>query len=61
MSYISTESTIDEYRKFDSDARLEFPTFREYCLYLCGGDFTAFDDYKTLSKEMEKENLNGYK
>jgi hypothetical protein len=61
MSYISTESTIVEYREFDSDTRIEFPTFREYCLYLCGGDFTAFDDYETLSKEMKKEDLNGYK
>jgi len=62
MAYLSTKSTIAEYSEMtanslDSDNQLFFSTFRDFCLYLCGGDFTAFDDYNTLANEMMNDDL----
>ena len=55
MPYLSTEQTIKEYNQINTD---EFPTLRDYCLYLCGGDFTAFDDYNALANFMMEDDLN---
>ena len=62
MSYLSTKSAIADYSEInsgntDSDELTNFPAFRDYCLYLCGGDFTAFDDYNTLANEMMNDDL----
>ena len=55
MTYLSTQQTINEYKAIrDTD---EFPTLRDYCLYACGGDFTAFDDCNTLANEMMNDDL----
>lgn len=62
MNYLSTKSAIADYSEItkgntDSDERTNFPTLRDYCLYLCGGDFTAFDDYNTLANFMMDDDL----
>jgi hypothetical protein len=52
MSYLNTEETVKNYV-----TSKEFPTLRDYCLYVCGGDFTAFDDYNSLAQYMLKDEL----
>lgn len=63
MSYLSTKTTIKDYSEntknnTDINELNEFPTLRDYCLYVCGGDFTAFDNYNTLAIEMMNDELN---
>ena len=55
--YLSTEKTIAEYYENETN-KTEFPTFYDYCLYLCGGDFTAFDDYNNLARYLHQYDLN---
>ena len=62
MAYLCTKSAIADYSEIncsntDSDERVNFPTFKDYCLYLCGGDFTAFDDYNLLASKMMNDDL----
>ena len=48
--YISTATTIEEYNNGDFSFTLEFPSLYAYALYLCSGDFKAFDDVDKLNK-----------
>lgn len=60
MAYITTQDTLESYFEInsgntDSDEKANFPTLYDYALYLCGGDFTAFDDYNALANAMEND------
>jgi len=62
MTYLNTKSVIADYSEItkgntDSNEHTNFPTLRDYALYLCSGDFTAFDDYNTLANEMMNDDL----
>lgn len=62
-AYLSTKSAIANYAEIsngstDADELANFPTLRDYCLYLCGSDFTAFDDYNTLANHIMQDDLH---
>jgi len=56
MSYLNSKAIIAAYSEIDS-INSDFPTFRDYCLYVCGGDYAAFDDYNTLANHMMNDDL----
>jgi hypothetical protein len=53
---INSKQTINEYstQSLDRDFAHEFPTLWLYCLYLCGGDFSQFDDLPELQSHFEE-------
>ena len=46
--FISTENTIEEYES-SIELQESFQSLYMYSLYLCGGDFSSFDEPERLS------------
>ena len=51
--FIDTLKFIQDYKDLGSNE--EFPTMYDYALYVCGGDFTSFDDGNLLAVEMYRD------
>lgn len=54
--FINTQKLIEEYKIIKVNE--EFPTLYDYALYVCGGDFTSFDNTNLLAIEIHQDEQN---
>ena len=55
---ISTTHIVNSYKEFTQSSLKEFPTLKEYCEFVCVGDYTVFDDYNSLAQAMLQDELD---